>query len=145
MRDNCTMSQIGLTKVSFLIPVIGKAWPWIMGIRMCLAILQGLGGCLVRIYLAYWMKGFGLWLVPAALGIAMTLIVIPITILQCIWSDLATGRFPGVSTEDEPENDDPRGPAPASKAQEPPTYAWRALHDQLDQIDEPPVKRLACS
>ncbi len=69
------------TKVSILIPIIGRAWPWIAGVGMCLALLQSLGGCLARIYLAYRMKGFGFWLIPAALGIAMTLVIIPVTIL----------------------------------------------------------------
>ncbi len=134
-----------LTKVSFLIPAIGRAWLWIAGFGMCLDVVQGQGGCLMRIYLAYRMKGFGLWLIPAALGIVMTLIVIPVTIPRRIWADLATGRIPGTTTEDDPDDYDLRGPAPASKAQEPPMYAWRALHDQLDQIDEPPIKRVACS
>ncbi len=79
------MERDFLTKVSCLIPVIGRAWPWIAGVGMCLALLQSLGGCLTRIYLAYQMKGFGLWLIPAALGIAMTLIIIPVTILRWIW------------------------------------------------------------
>ncbi len=47
------MEQNFLTKVSVLIPVIGCTRPWIAGIGMCLALLQGLGGCLARIYLAY--------------------------------------------------------------------------------------------
>ena len=139
-----------LTKVSFLIPVIGRAWPWITRLGMCLAILQSLGGCLARIYLAFRMKGFGLWLIPAALGIAMTLIIIPVTILRrCpesfLWPGLATGRIPGTTTSDNPDDSDLRGPEPPSKASEPPTYAWKSLHDQLDQIDEPPIKRMACS
>ncbi len=75
------MEQDFLTEVSFLIPVISRPWPWIAGLGMCLATLEGLEGCLARIYLAYQMKGFGVWLVPAALGIAMTLIIIPVTIL----------------------------------------------------------------
>ncbi len=138
------MEQNFLTKVSILIPV-GRAWPWIAGIGMCLAALQGLGGWLARIYLAYRMKGFGLWLIPAALGIAMTLIIIPVTILRRIWADLATGEIPGVSIVDNPREDDLRGPESESKAPEPPTYAWKALHDQLDQIDKPPVKRVPFS
>ncbi len=139
------MGQNFLTKVSILIPVIGRAWPWIAGIGMCLAVLQGLGGCLARIYLAYQMKGFGLWLVPAALGIAMTLIIISVTILRCIWTDLATGKIPGASIVDNPREDDLRGLEPESKAPEPPTYSWKALHNQLDQIDKPPIKRVAFS
>ncbi len=139
------MERDFLTKVSFLIAVIGRAWPWIAGVGMCLALLQSLGGCLAGIYLAYRMKGFGLWLIPAALSIAMTLIIIPVTILRWIWTDLATGGIPGATAADDPDNSDLRGPEPLPKAPEPPSYAWKALHDQLDQIDEPPIKRMACS
>ncbi len=99
-----------LTKVSILIPVIGRAWPWIAGVGMCLALLQSLGGCLARIYLAYRMKGFGLWLIPAALGITMMLVIIPVTILRRIWANLASGRIPGASVADDPDDSDLRGP-----------------------------------
>ncbi len=112
---------------------------------MCLALLQSLGGCLARIYLAYRMKGFGLWLIPATLGIAMTLVVIPVTILRQIWADLASGGIPGASASDDPDDSDLRGPKPSPRAPEPPQHGWKALHEQLDQIDEPPVKRMACS
>ncbi len=134
-----------LTKVSILIPVIGRAWPWIAGVAMCLALLQSFGGCLARIYLAYRMKGFRLWLIPAALGIAMTLVIIPVTILRRIWANLASGGIPGASAADDCDDSDPRGPKPPPKAPESPSYGWKALHEQLDQIDEPPVKRMACS
>ncbi len=132
------MEQDFLTKVSFLIPVISRAWPWIARLGMCLATLHGLGGCLVRIYLAYQMKGFGVWLIPTALGILITLIIIPITILQRIWADLATGRIPGTAAEGDPKDNDRCGPTPAPRVHEPPMYAWRALHNQLDQLGEPP-------
>ncbi len=134
-----------LTKGSILIPVIGQAWPWIGGVGMCLALLQSLGGCLARIYLAYQMKGFRLCLIPAALGIAMTLVIIPVIILRRIWADLASGRIPGTSAADDPDDSDLRGPKPLPKAPEPPLYGWKALHEQLDQAEEPPVKRMACS
>ncbi len=131
-----------LTKVSILIPVIGRASSWIAGVGMCLALLQSLGGCLARIYLAYWMKGFRPWLIPTALGITMMLVIIPVTILRRIWADLASGRILGASVAND---SDLRGPKPPPKAPEPPSYGWKALHEQLDQIDEPPVKRMACS
>ncbi len=134
-----------LTKVSILIPIIGRAWPWIAGIGMCLALLQSLGGCLACIYLAYRMKGFGLWLIPAALGIAMTLIIIPVTILRRISADLASGGIPGTSAADDPNDADLRGPMPAPRAPELPAQGWKALQEQLGRIDEPPVKRMACS
>ena len=134
-----------LTKVSILIPIIGRAWPWIAEIGMCLALIQSLGGCLARIYLAYRMKGFGLWLILATLGIAMTLVVIPVTILRRIWADLASGGIPGVSAADDPDDSDLRGPKPTPRAPEPPAQGWKALQEQLGQIDEPPVKRMACS
>ncbi len=134
-----------LTKVSILIPIIGRAWPWIAGIGMCLALLQSLGGCLARIYLAYRMKGFGLWLIPATLGIAMTLVIIPVTILRRIWADLASGGLPGTSAADDPDDSNLRGPKPTPGAPKPPGQEWRVLREQLGQIDEPPVKRIACS
>ncbi len=144
-RALCALEHDFLTKVSILIPIIGRVWPWIAGIGMCLALLQSLGGCLARIYLAYRMKGFRLWLIPAALGIAMTLVIIPVTILRRIWADLALGGLPGTSAADDPDDSDLRGPKPTPGAPEPPGQEWRVLREQLGQIDEPPVKRIACS
>ncbi len=51
-----------LSKVSFFIPAIGSAWPWLTGLGMCLDTFQSLGVCLARTYLANWVKGIEAWL-----------------------------------------------------------------------------------
>ena len=71
------LEQGVLAKVSFYIPAIGSAWPWIAGIGLILAMTQALAGCVTRMYLVYCAKGFRVWLIPAALGMAFTLLAIP--------------------------------------------------------------------
>ncbi len=70
------LEQSMLSKVSFLIPAIGSAWPWIAGISLIHTMTQALASCIARMYLVYRAKGFGIWLIPAALGMAFTLLAI---------------------------------------------------------------------
>ncbi len=70
-----------LAKVSFLLPVVGSTWPWLAGIGLILAMIQATAGCVVRVYLVYWARGARLWLIPAALGMAFTLLAIPWNVL----------------------------------------------------------------
>ncbi len=94
------LEQSMLSKVSFLFPVIGSAWPWIAGIGLILAMTQTLAGCIARMYLVYRAKGFGVWLIPAALGMAFTLLAIPWTAVQSIWHDLKRGQ--GLDVQHDP-------------------------------------------
>ena len=64
------LEQSVLSKVSFLIPAIRSAWPWIAGVGLILAMTEALAGCIARMYLVYRAKGFRIWLIPAALGMA---------------------------------------------------------------------------
>ncbi len=66
-----------LAKLSFLIPAAGSAWPWLTGIGLIVAMVQAAAGCVTRVYLVYQARGAGLWMIPAALGMAVTLLAIP--------------------------------------------------------------------
>ncbi len=81
-----------LGRVSFIIPLVGSAWPWIAGIGICLGLLQALASCCARIYLVYRAKGFGPWLVPAAISMAFTILIIPLSVLKTVWNSLGTQR-----------------------------------------------------
>ena len=79
-------------RVSFIIPLVGSAWPWIAGIGICLGLLQAFASCCVRIYLVYQAKGFGPWLVPAAISMAFTILIIPLSVLKTAWNSLGAQR-----------------------------------------------------
>ncbi len=84
----CLQDDI-LARVSFIIPLVGAAWPWIAGSGICLGLLQTTASCCVRVYLAYQGKGFGLWLIPAAISMAFTILIIPLSVLKHICSRCA--------------------------------------------------------
>ncbi len=92
-----------LSKVSFLIQAIGNVWPWIAGVGLILAMIQTIAGCIVRVYFVYWARGIGVWLIPAALGMAFTMLAIPWKALQTIWRDLSNNPGPDVSHETKEE------------------------------------------
>ncbi len=61
--------------------------------------IQAAVGCIARVYLVYQARGTGLWLIPAALGMAFTLLAIPWNALWAIWWEL--GQEPGPNVEEE--------------------------------------------
>ncbi len=73
-----------LVRVSFIIPLVRAAWPWIASLGICLGLLQALASSCARIYLVYQVKGFGLWLIPAAVSMAFTLLILPLSVLRHI-------------------------------------------------------------
>ncbi len=75
MRPLGGLSSV-LAKVSFLIPAMGRAWPWLAGVGLILAMVQTITGCVTCVYITYRARGLGIWLVPAALGMAFALISI---------------------------------------------------------------------
>ncbi len=81
-----------LGRVSFIIPLVGSAWPWIAGIGICPGLLQAFASCCVRIYLVYQAKGFGPWLIPTAISMAFTILIIPLSVLKTVWNSLSTRR-----------------------------------------------------
>ena len=81
-----------LGRVSFIIPLVGSAWPWIVGIGICLGLLQAFASCCTRIYLVYQAKGFRPWLILAAISMAFTILIIPLSILKTIWNSLGNRR-----------------------------------------------------
>ncbi len=40
----------------------------------------------------YQAKGFGLWLIPAAISMAFTILIIPLSVLKTVWNSLGTHR-----------------------------------------------------
>ncbi len=60
--------------------------------------IQALAGCIARVYLVYRARGVGVWLIPAALGMAFTLLAILWTAIWAIWRDLPTGTRAGCQT-----------------------------------------------
>ncbi len=92
---------------------MGSAWPWIAGIRLILAMIQALASCITRVYLVYRAQGAGVWLIPAALGMAFTLLAIPWTAIRAIWRDLWQEQGPDVRQETASEREQAlRGPGP---------------------------------
>ena len=92
-----------LGRVSFIIPLVGSAWPWIAGVGICLGLLQAFASCCAWIYLVYQAKGFGPWLVPAAVSMAFTILIIPLSVLKTVWNSLGTQREELVALQ--PEDD----------------------------------------
>ncbi len=110
------LEQNVLSKVSFLIPATGSAWPWIAGIGLILAMIQALASCIARVYLVYRARGIGVWLIPTALGMAFTLLAIPWTALRPIWRDLKQDQTLDISQETPLEREQAlRGPGPGIK------------------------------
>ncbi len=136
------LEQGVLAKVSFLIPAIGSAWPWIAGIGLILAMTQALAGCIARMYLVYRAKGFGVWLIPAALGMAFTLLAIPWTAVRSIWRDLKKGQGLDLQCETPEEQErNLRGPGPR-KNRLYPHISWAdKVADEDDVTNEPPYKK----
>ncbi len=135
------LEQGMLAKVSFLIPAIRSTWPWIAGIGLILAMTQAIAGCIVRMYLVYRAKGFGVWLVPAALGMAFTLLAIPWTAVRSIWHDLRRGQGLDVQHEtSEEQEQNLRGPGPRTKKHRLyPNISWAdKLDEDTKSTTEPP-------
>ncbi len=133
-----------LAKVSFLIPAIGSAWPWITGIGLILAMTQTLAGCIARMYLVYRAKGFRVWLIPAALGMAFTLLAIPWTAVRSIWRDLRKGQGLDIQRETPEEREQNlRGPGPRTKKNRLyPNISWaNNLDKDTEAMTEPPYKK----
>ncbi len=130
--------------VSFLIPAIGSAWPWSASIGLILAMAQALAGCIARVYLVYRARGAGIWFIPAALGMAFTLLAIPWTAIQAIWRELKTNWLldPRLETTEEQEQA-LRGPGPwIRKGRLYPHVSWADAYDEdADTNSEPPNKK----
>ncbi len=138
------LEQGVLAKVSFLIPAIGSAWPWIAGIGLILAMTQALAGCVARMYLVYRAKGLRVWLIPAALGMAFTLLAIPWTAVRSIWRDLKNGQGLDLQRENpEEQRRNLRGPGPrAKKNRLYPHISWAdEVISEDETADEPPRKK----
>ncbi len=86
-----------IARVSFIILLVGAAWPWIVGIGICLGILQALASSCLRVCLVYQAKGFGLWLIPAAISMAFTILILPLSVLRHIWNSLGKRPEPLVA------------------------------------------------
>ncbi len=133
-----------LAKVSFLIPAIRSAWPWIAGIGLILTMTQALAGCIARMYLVYRAKGFGVWLIPAALRMAFTLLAIPWTAVQSIWRDLKKGQGLDIQRETPEEQErNLRGPGPRIKKNHLyPNISWAdKIDDDEEAAAKPPYKK----
>ena len=138
------LEQGVLAKVSFLIPAIRSAWPWIAEIGLILAMTQALAGCVAWIYLVYCAKGFGVWLVPAALGMAFTLLAIPWTAVRSIWRDLKNVQGLDLQRETPEEQEhNLRGPGPQSRRNHLyPHISWAdKVIDEDETTDKPPYKK----
>ncbi len=138
------LEQSMLAKVSFLIPAIGSAWPWIAGIGLILAMTQALAGCVARMYLVYRAKGFGVWLIPAALGMAFTLLAIPWAAVRSIWRELKKGQGLDIQHETpEKQSRNLRGPGPRTKKNcLYPNISWAdKINEDEESTDEPPYKK----
>ncbi len=100
---------------------------------------QALAGCVARMYLVYRTKGCGVWLIPAALGMAFTLLAIPWTAVQSIWRELKKGQGLDIQRETPEEQErNLRGPGPRTrKSRLYPNISWA---DKIDE-DEPPHKK----
>ncbi len=90
-----------LAHISFIIPLAGAAWPWVAGIGMCFGLLQTFASCSVQVYLVYQARGFGLWLILAAISMAFTILIIPIAVFRHIWT------FPGTKHKEAAPAPDP--------------------------------------
>ena len=138
------LEQGVLAKVSFLTPAIGCAWPWIASIGLILAMTQALAGCVARMYLVYRTKGFGVWLIPAALGMAFTLLAIPWTAVRSIWRNLRKGQGLDVQCKTlEEREQNLRGPGPRTKKTRLyPNISWAdKLDEDIEEMIEPPYKK----
>ncbi len=138
------LEQSVLSQVSFLIPAIGSAWPWIVGIGLILAIVQTLAGCIAMVYLVYQAQGIGLWLIPAALGMAFTLLAIPCTAIRAIWKNLKQGLIMDIEQETMQEREQAlRGPGPRLRKTR--LYLGLSWDDEIDEEAdtnfEPPSKK----
>ncbi len=116
----------------------------ITGIGLILAMTHALAGCIARMYLVYRTKGFGVWLIPAALGMAFTLLTIPWTAIQSIWHDLRKGQELDIQRETSEEQEwNLRGPGPRAKKNGLyPNISWAdKLDEDTEATTEPPYKK----
>ena len=94
-----------LDKVSFLIPAVSRAWPWLTGVGLILAMIQTITDCVARVYITYCIRGLGIWLIPADLGMAFALISIFGRPLQSMRRDLGQLEGPDVQNESQAERE----------------------------------------
>ncbi len=105
---------------------------------------QALTGCVARMYLVYRAKGFGVWLIPAALGMAFTLLAIPWTAVRSIWRNLGEGQGLDIQRKTPEEQEwNLRGPGPrAKKNRLYPNISWPdRIDDEEEATAEPPYKK----
>ncbi len=105
---------------------------------------QALAGCVARMYLVYRTKGFGVWLIPAALGMAFTLLAIPWTAVRSIWRNLRKGQGLDVQCKTlEEREQNLRGPGPRTKKTRLyPNISWAdKLDEDIEEMIEPPYKK----
>ena len=99
---------------------------------------------IARMYLVYRAKGFGVWLIPAALGMAFTLLVIPWTAVRSIWCNLRKGQGLDIQRETPEEREQNlRGPGPRTKKNRLyPNISWAdRLDKDIEAMTETPYKK----